>query len=53
MIGFIEYVPAKNIWRPIDADNHMFIHCTYLYSKKGRSKGYGSMLIEDSEKEAK
>jgi len=53
MIGFIEYVPAKNAWRPIDADNYMFIHCTYIYSKKERSKGYGSILIEDAEKEAK
>ncbi len=53
MIGFIEYVPAKNAWRPIDADNHMFIHCTYIYSKKERSKGYGSMLIEEAEKEAR
>ncbi|WP_394973027.1 GNAT family N-acetyltransferase [uncultured Croceitalea sp.] len=53
MIGFIEYVPAKKAWRPIDADNYMFIHCTYIYAKKERSKGYGSMLIEDAEKEAK
>ena len=53
MIGFIEYVPAKNAWRPIDADNHMFIHCIYIYSTKERSKGYGAMLIEDAEKEAK
>jgi N-acetylglutamate synthase-like GNAT family acetyltransferase len=53
MMGFIEYVPAKNAWRPIDADNFMFIHCTYISSKKERSKGYGSMLIEDAVKEAK
>ncbi|GAB5400567.1 MAG: N-acetyltransferase [Aureisphaera sp.] len=53
MIGFIEYVPAKFAWRPIDADNYMFIHCTYIYSKKERSKGFGSMLIEDAEKVAK
>lgn len=53
MIGFIEYVPAKEAWRPIDADNFMFIHCTYIYAKKERSKGYGSMLIEDAEKAAK
>lgn len=53
MIGFIEYVPAKNAWRPIDADNYMFIHCTYIYSKKERSKGYGSLMIDDVEKEAK
>lgn len=53
MIGFIEYVPAKEAWRPVDADNYMFIHCTYIYSKKERNKGYGSILIEDAEKEAK
>lgn len=53
MLGFIEYVPAKNAWRPIDADNYMFIHCTYIYSKKERDKGYGSMLIEKAEEEAK
>ena len=38
MLGFIEYVPAKNAWRPIDADNYMFIHCLYIYSKKVRSQ---------------
>jgi len=53
MIGFIEYVPAKYAWRPIDADNYMFIHCTYIYSKNDRNKGYGLMLIEDAEKAAK
>ncbi|TSE11229.1 GNAT family N-acetyltransferase [Aquimarina algiphila] len=53
MIGFIEYVPAIKAWRPIDADNYMFIHCTYIYAKKDRNKGYGSILIEDAEKEAK
>ncbi len=53
MIGFIEYVPAKYAWRPLEADNYMFIHCLYIYSKKERSKGLGSMLIEDAEREAK
>lgn len=52
-IGFIEFVPAARAWRPIDADNYMFIHCTYIYSKKDRSMGYGSILLEDAEKEAK
>jgi len=53
MIGFIEYVPAKNAWRPVDAKNYMFIHCTYIYSKKERGKGYGASLIEHAEKEAR
>lgn len=53
MIGFIEYVPASNVWRPVEADNFMFIHCMYVYSKKERKKGYGSLLIHEAEKEAK
>ena len=53
MIGFIEYVPASNAWRPIEADNFMFIHCITMYSKKDRGKGYGSLLIDQVEKDAK
>lgn len=53
MIGFIEYVPANEAWRPIDASNFMFIHCITVYSKKDRSKGIGSILIAEAEKDAK
>ena len=52
MIGFIEYVPASHAWRPIDAENFMFIHCMYVYSKKDRSQGYGTLLISEAEKDA-
>ncbi|MFD0863787.1 GNAT family N-acetyltransferase [Sungkyunkwania multivorans] len=53
MIGFIEFVPASNAWRPINADDFIFIHCMYVYSKKDRNQGYGSILIKEAEKEAK
>jgi N-acetylglutamate synthase-like GNAT family acetyltransferase len=53
MIGFIEYVAASKAWRPVDKSNFMFIHCMVVYSKSDRNKGFGSMLIEVSEKEAK
>ena len=53
MIGFIEYVPASNAWRPIEAEKFMFIHCITVYSKKDRNKGYGSLLIAEVEKDAK
>ncbi|NRB59288.1 MAG: GNAT family N-acetyltransferase [Winogradskyella sp.] len=53
MLGFIEYVPAKFAWRPIEGDNYMFIHCIYIYSKKERQKGYGALLLKDAENEAK
>jgi GNAT superfamily N-acetyltransferase len=53
MIGFIEYIPAINAWRPIDADNFMFIHCLYIYAKKNRKQGLGSLLVKAAEKDAK
>ena len=53
MIGFIEYIPASNAWRPIEAKKFMFVHCTAVYSKKDRNKGYGSLLIDEVEKDAK
>jgi len=53
MIGFIEFTPALQAWRPVNADNFMFIHCIVVYSKKDRDKGYGSMLINEAEKVAK
>ncbi len=53
MIGFIEYVPASNAWRPIEAEKFMFVHCITVYSKKDRNKGYGSLLINEVEKDAK
>jgi L-amino acid N-acyltransferase YncA len=53
MIGFIEFIPANKAWRPVKADNFMFIHCMYVYSKKDRNLGYGALLIDEVSKEAK
>lgn len=53
MIGCIEYVPANQAWRPIDAPDFMFIHCITVYSKKDRNHGFGAMLIEEAINEAK
>ena len=53
MIGFIEFVPAEYAWRPIDADNFMFVHCMTVYSRKDRNKCYGTLLIKEAEKVAK
>lgn len=46
-LGFIEYTPAEQAWRPVEAPNHLFIHCMYIYKKDDKGKGYGSLLIED------
>ncbi len=53
MLGFIEYIPASQAWRPVDADNFMFIHCMYVYSKNDRNKGLGSQLVKEAEKDTK
>lgn len=52
-IGFIEFVPVSNAWRPVIADNFMFIHCMYIYSKKNKNKGYGSQLVQYAEEKAR
>ncbi|MFD2724659.1 GNAT family N-acetyltransferase [Hyunsoonleella rubra] len=52
MLGFIEYIPASNAWRPVEADNFMFIHCMYIYAKKHRNLGLGAMMLKEAENDA-
>jgi len=52
-LGFIEYIPAELAWRPIDANNYLFIHCIAIFAKEARNKNLGSMLIQECEKAAK
>jgi hypothetical protein len=50
--GFIEYLPAEIAWRPVDADNYLFIQCIGIFMKDVRSKHLGSELISACEKDA-
>jgi len=43
--GFIEYLPAEIAWRPVDADDYLFIQCIGIFIKDVRSKNLGSELI--------
>ena len=52
-LGFIEYIPSEFSWRPIRADNFLFIHCIVVGSKKTRSLGIGGELIRYCEDEAR
>jgi GNAT superfamily N-acetyltransferase len=52
-LGFIEYVPGEYAWRAVDAGGYIFIHCLWVYKTNIRSKGFGSILIKESIKEAK
>ena len=52
-VGFIEYVPAEFAWRPVNAPGYMFIHCMYIYPNKNKNQGYGSLLVQECEKDTK
>jgi GNAT superfamily N-acetyltransferase len=52
-VGFIEYVPGKFAWRPVKAENYLFIHCMWVFPKKNLGKGFGTLLIGESIREAK
>jgi GNAT superfamily N-acetyltransferase len=52
-LGFIEYMPSEVAWRPIKANNYLFIQCIVLFVKEAKHKGIGSALIKSCEQEAK
>ena len=52
-LGFIEYIPSELAWRPIKADNYLFIQCIGLFVKDAKEKGLGSKLLELCELDAK
>ena len=53
MIGFIEYIPIEEAWRPIDGIDLLFIHCMYIYPNKNKNLGHGSQLIKIVENTAR
>ncbi|MGD9160924.1 MAG: GNAT family N-acetyltransferase [Desulfobacteraceae bacterium] len=52
-IGFIEYVPGEYCWRSVNAKGYMFIHCLWTNGKKYQHQGFGTLLINEVEKDAK
>ncbi len=51
--GYIEYLPGQYAWRAVDAEGYMFIHCIWTFYKKFKGKGYGKLLIQAAEDDAK
>ena len=51
-LGFIEYIPSELAWRPIKADNYLFIHCIALFVKDAKNSGIGTDLLKQCEKDA-
>ena len=50
--GFIEYMPGEYTWRAVEAEGYMVIHCIANYYRENREKGYGTLLVEESVKDA-
>ena len=49
---FIEYIPAKNAWVPIVAENYMYIDCFWV-SGSFKGHGYSNDLLNACIKDAK
>ena len=45
-LGFVEFTDSELAWRPVTADNHLFIHCITVFSKAFRNQDIGSKLIQ-------
>lgn len=43
--GFLEYVSGGNPWRPVIAEDYLFIHCIWVYENKLHGEGLGGLLI--------
>jgi hypothetical protein len=56
-LAFIEYIPSEFAWRPVKAQNFLFIHCMFVYAIKDKQRGLGSWLLsqclEDARKDMK
>jgi len=44
--GYIEYVPGEYAWRGVEAAGFMFIHCVWIFSKRHRGNGWGSVMVQ-------
>lgn len=52
-LAYIEFIPAERAWRPVKAENYLFIHCIVEFAKETRGKKIGSYLIRKCEEEAR
>jgi len=52
-VGWVEYIPGKYAWRPVEARGYMAIHCLFIMKRDYKGKGYGSLLLEECLSDAK
>jgi len=53
VVATIEYIPGEYTWRAVESNGYMMIHCIFNEYKKYRDKGYGTLLVEESVKDAR
>ncbi len=51
-VGFIEFIPGEYAWRPVSANEFMFIHCIMVYPNKARNSGVAGALIKTCKEQA-
>jgi len=52
--GMIEYIPAENSFRPIEAAGFLVVHCVFVgFKKEFKGRGYASLLIKECFDDAK
>jgi N-acetylglutamate synthase-like GNAT family acetyltransferase len=49
---FIEYIPAKKAWAPIEAPGYMYIDCLWV-SGQFKGQGYSNILLEECIRDCK
>lgn len=52
-LAFLEYVPGKYAWRPVDAEGWLFVHCLWVYPRGQKVGGLGGRLIRACLEEAR
>lgn len=52
-LGYIEYIPGEYVWRAVEANGYMVVHCLFNIYKKYKGKGYGSLLLKECIRDAK
>jgi len=52
-LAYIEYIPSERAWRPVKAENYLFIHCIVQFAMETRGRKIGSYLIQQCEEEAR
>jgi hypothetical protein len=52
-LAFLEYVPGKYAWRPVDASGWLFVHCLWVYPRGQKVGGLGTRLIQACVEEAR